>query len=107
RRATGPRADTRPRSWPRSTSTITGSCSASGSSDGQMKYSFRFPLNRTSTTGVNSLLAQGTHRKVLLLSTFEQLLDLGLPEQAPGVPTRVITVAPNFSASAISRSALR
>src|SRR5437773_4211467 len=82
RRATGPRADTRPRSWPRSTSTITGSCSASGSSDGQMKYSFRFPLNRTSTTGVNSLLAQGIHRKVLLLSTFEQLLHLGLAEQA-------------------------
>src|SRR5213080_1349633 len=82
RAATGPRADTRPRSWPRSTSTITASCSASGSSDGQVKYSLRFPLNRTSTIGVNSLLAQSTHRKVLLLPTFEQLLHLGLAEQA-------------------------
>src|SRR5256884_119514 len=80
--ATAPSADTRPRSWPRSTSTITASCSASGSSDGQVKYSLRFPLNRTSTIGVNSLLAQSTHRKVLLLSTFEQLLHLGLAEQA-------------------------
>src|SRR2546426_4695268 len=82
RAATGPRADTRPRSWPRSTSTITGSCSASGSSDGQVKYSLRFPLNRTSTTGVNSLLAQGTHGKVLLLPPFEQLLQFGLAELA-------------------------
>src|SRR2546422_8291595 len=82
RAATGPRADTRPRSWPRSTSTITGSCSASGSSDGQVKYSLRFPLNRTSTTGVNSLLAQGTHGKILLFPAFEQLFDLGLPEHA-------------------------
>src|SRR2546426_1072513 len=82
RAATGPSADTRPRSWPRSTSTITGSCSASGSSDGQVKYSLRFPLNRTSTTGVNSLLAQGTHGKILLLPSFEQLLQLGLAELA-------------------------
>src|SRR5438034_9343067 len=78
--ATAPTADTRPRSWPRSTSTITASCRASVSSDGQVKYSLRFPLNRTSTIGVNSLLAQSTHRKVLLLSTFEQLLHLGLAE---------------------------
>src|SRR5207244_4248880 len=80
--ATAPSADTRPKSWPRSTSTITASCSASGSSDGQMKYSLRFPLNRTSTIGVNSLLAQSTHRKVLLLPTFEQLLHLGLAERS-------------------------
>src|SRR5881409_1841701 len=80
--ATAPRADTRPKSSPRSTSTITASWSASGSADDQVKYSLRFPLNRTSTIGVNSLLAQSTHRKVLLLSTFEQLLHLGLAEQA-------------------------
>src|SRR5213083_508123 len=80
--ATAPTADTRPRSWPRSTSTITASCRASASSEGQVKYSLRFPMNRTSTIGVNSLLAQSTHRKVLLLSTFEQLLHLGLAEQA-------------------------
>src|SRR5438093_5705709 len=87
--ATAPTADTRPRSWPRSTSTITASCSASGSSDGQVKYSLRFPLNRTSTIGVNSLLAQGTHRKVLLLAAFEQLLHLGLAEQAHMAAQRV------------------
>src|SRR5438128_2900016 len=87
--ATAPSADTRPKSWPRSTSTITASCSASGSSDGQMKYSLRFPLNRTSTIGVNSLLAQSTHRKVLLLPTFEQLLHLGLAEQAHMAAQRV------------------
>src|SRR5439155_268959 len=87
--ATAPTADTRPRSWPRSTSTITASCSASGSSDGQVKYSLRFPLNRTSTIGVNSLLAQSTHRKVLLLPTFEQLLHLGLAEQAHMAAQRV------------------
>src|SRR5439155_1634007 len=51
--ATGPSADTRPKSSPRSTSTMTGSCKASGSGDGQVKYSLRFPLNRTSTTSVN------------------------------------------------------
>src|SRR5881396_4025677 len=73
--ATGPTADTRPRSCPRSTSTITESCRASGSADGQEKNSFRFPLNRTSMTSVNSLLAQRTHRKVLLLPAFEELLD--------------------------------
>src|SRR5207253_9294536 len=56
--ATAPRADTRPKSSPRSTSTITGSWSASGSADDQVKYSLRFPLNRTSTIGVNSLLVQ-------------------------------------------------
>src|SRR3989440_594759 len=87
--ATAPSADTRPKSWPRSTSTITASCSASGSSDGQVKYSLRFPLNRTSTIGVNSLLAQSTHRKVLLLPTFEQLLHLGLAEQAHVAAERV------------------
>src|SRR6266550_3563907 len=76
-------------SWSRSTSTITASCSASGSSDGQMKYSLRFPLNRTSTIGVNSFLAQSTHRKVLLLAAFEQLLHLGLAEQAHMAAQRV------------------
>src|SRR5436309_9917484 len=84
--ATGPTADTRPRSSPRSTSTITGSWRASGSADGQEKYSFRFPLNRTSTTSVNSLLAQRTHRKVLLLPPFEELLDPDLAEM-PQVAT--------------------
>src|ERR1700704_1488803 len=78
--ATGPTADTRPRSCPRSTSTITESCRVSGSADGQEKYSFRFPLNRTSMTSVNSLLAQRTHRKVLLLPAFEELLDLDLAQ---------------------------
>src|SRR5690348_3818379 len=73
--ATPPSADTRPRSCPRSTSTITGSCSARGSVAGQVKNSFRFPLNRTSMTSVNSLLAQRTHRKVLLLAAFKELLD--------------------------------
>src|SRR5947207_14456750 len=80
--ATGPTADTRPKSCPRSTSTITDSCRTSGSADGQEKYSFRFPLNRTSTTSVNSLLAQRTHRKVLLLPTFEEFLDPDLAEMA-------------------------
>src|SRR5882672_5714520 len=78
--ATGPTADTRPRSCPRSTSTITESCRASGSADGQEKNSFRFPLNRTSMTSVNSLLAQRTHRKVLLLAAFEELLDPDLAQ---------------------------
>src|SRR2546426_693797 len=78
--ATGPTADTRPRSCPRSTSTITESCRASGSADGQEKNSFRFPLNRTSMTSVNSLLAQRTHRKVLLLPAFEELLDPDLAQ---------------------------
>src|SRR3989475_9958439 len=78
--ATGPRADTRPRSSPRSTSTITASCRASGSGEGQVKYSLRFPLNRTSTTSFNSLLAQRTHRKVLLLAALEELLDLELAQ---------------------------
>src|SRR5436190_20681282 len=80
--AIGPTADTRPRSCPRSTSTITESWRASGSADGQEKYSFRFPLNRTSTTSVNSLLAQRTHRKVLLLPTFAEFLDPDLAEMA-------------------------
>src|SRR5437016_4753957 len=80
--ASGPTADTRPKSCPRSTSTITDSCRTSGSADGQEKYSFRFPLNRTSTTSVNSLLAQRTHRKVLLLPTFEEFLDPDLAEMA-------------------------
>src|SRR5439155_25274082 len=84
--ATGPTADTRPRSCPRSTSTITGSCRASGSADGQAKYSFRFPLNRTSMTSVNSLLAQRTHRKVLLFPAFEEFLDPHLAEM-PHVAT--------------------
>src|SRR5437773_10318891 len=80
--ATGPTADTRPRSCPRSTSTITESCRASGSADGQEKNSFRFPLNRTSMTSVNSLLAQRSHGKVLLFPAFEELLDPDLAEVA-------------------------
>src|SRR3989441_12127187 len=78
--ATGPTADTRPRSCPRSTSTITESCRASGSADGQEKNSFRFPLNRTSMTSVNSLLAQRTHRNVLLLPAFKEFLDPDLAQ---------------------------
>src|SRR6059036_3033385 len=89
RAATGPSADTRPKSCPRSTSTITGSCSASGSSDGQVKYSLRFPLNRTSTTSVKSFLAQRTHRKILLFAAFQELLDLDLPELAGMAPQRL------------------
>src|SRR6059058_3106098 len=87
--ATGPTADTRPRSCPRSTSTITQSCRASGSADGQEKYSFRFPLNRTSMTSVNSLLAQRTHRKVLLFPAFEEFLDPHLAEM-PHVATQCV-----------------
>src|SRR6267378_5711361 len=80
--ALSPSADTRPQSCPRSTSTITGSSRRSevGSSDGQLKYPLRFPLNRTSTTQVNSFLGQRTHGKVLLLAAFEQLIDLQLAE---------------------------
>src|SRR5437667_3407073 len=78
--ATAPTADTRPRSWPRSTSTITASCRASASSNGQRKYSLRFPLNRTSTTEFNSFPAECTHRKVLLLAPFEELDDPQLVE---------------------------
>src|SRR2546425_4227356 len=85
--ATGPTADTRPRSCPRSTSTITESCRASGSADGQEKNSFRFPLNRTSMTSVNSLLAQRTHRKVLLLPAFKEFLDPDLA-QVPHVASQ-------------------
>src|SRR5467141_138250 len=80
--ALSPSADTRPQSCPRSTSTITGSsrCSEVGSSAGQLKYPLRFPLNRTSTTKVNSFLGQRTHGKVLLLAPFEELIDLELLE---------------------------
>src|SRR5712671_2412907 len=85
--ATGPTADTRPRSCPRSTSTITESCRASGSADGQEKNSFRFPLNRTSMTSVNSLLAQRTHRKVLLLPALKEFLDPDLA-QVPHVASQ-------------------
>src|SRR2546429_8136695 len=80
--AAGPAADTRPRSCPRSTATITESCRARGSGDGQVKYSFRFPLNPTSMTSVNSLLAQRSHGKVLLFPAFEELLDPDLAEVA-------------------------
>src|SRR5256884_2443430 len=87
RAAIGPTADTRPRSCPRSTSTITESWRASGSADGQEKYSFRFPLNRTSMTSVNSLLAQRTHRKVLLLPALKEFLDPDLA-QVPHVTSQ-------------------
>src|SRR6266581_3623847 len=82
--APSPSADTRPQSCPRSTSTITGSsrCSEVDSSAGQLKYPLRFPLNRTSTTKVNSFLGQRTHGKVLLLAPFEELVDLELLELA-------------------------
>src|SRR3989449_9178248 len=80
RAAIGPTADTRPRSCPRSTSTITESWRASGSADGQEKNSFRFPLNRRSMTSVNSLLAQRTHRKGLLLPQVKELLDPDLAQ---------------------------
>src|SRR5439155_455518 len=60
--------------------TITGSCRASGSADGQVKNSFRLPLNRTSTTSFNSLLAQRAHRKVLLFAAFEELFDPDLAQ---------------------------
>src|SRR5437660_2810388 len=74
-KAVPPNADTRPKSSPRSTSTITGSWRWSGSEDDQVKYSSRFPLNRTSTTGVKSLLGERTHGKVLRLAPPEELLD--------------------------------
>src|SRR6266550_1006778 len=82
--APSPNAVTRPQSCPRSTSTMTGSsrCSEVGSSVGQLKYPLRFPLNRTSTTKVNSFLGQRTHGKVLLLAPFEELVDLELLELA-------------------------
>src|SRR6266516_189324 len=47
-----------------------------------VKYSSRFPLNRTSTTEVNSLLDERAHRKVLLLAALEELLDAHPGEQA-------------------------
>src|SRR5688572_1136708 len=50
--------------------------------DGQLKYSRRLPLNRTSKTCVNSLLGQRTHRKVLFFATFEELVDLELAQLA-------------------------
>src|SRR2546422_7940541 len=61
-------------------STITASCRASASSNGQKKYSLRFPLNRTSTTEFNSFPAECAHRKVLLLAPFEELDDPQLVE---------------------------
>src|SRR6059036_869642 len=84
-----PSADTCPRSWPRSTSTITGSSSASGSGGCQVKYSSRFPLNRTSTTEVKSLLGECTHRKVLLLTPLEELFDAHPGELAQLAPQRL------------------
>src|SRR3989442_7451519 len=59
----------------------------------QQKYSLRFPLIRTSTTAVKSLLAERAHRKVLLLASRQQLLDLDLAElpevAAQGLPERL------------------
>src|SRR5438105_235821 len=87
--ANGPSAETRPKSWPRSTSTMTGSSRWSGSSDGQVKYSRRFPLNRTSRRGVKSLLGQRTHGKVLFFAAFEEFVDLQLAELAEMALQRV------------------
>src|SRR6267143_6331066 len=89
--APSPSADTRPQSCPRSTSTITGSSRRSevGSSDGQLKYPLRFPLNRTSTTKVNSFLGQRAHGKILLLAAFEELVDLQLAQLAQVAPQRL------------------
>src|SRR5579859_750307 len=81
-RATSPVAVTVPRSWPRSTSTITAWSRASGSADGQRKYSFRFPLNRTSYTVLISLLDERADGEVLLLAALQQLVDLDLAELA-------------------------
>src|SRR6266513_485250 len=76
--AISPNADITPRSCPRSTSTMTGTSRRSGevSSDGQVKYSRRFPLNRTSKTLVNLLLGERTHGKVLFFAPFEELIGL-------------------------------
>src|SRR6266550_424041 len=76
--AISPNADITPKSCPRSTSTMTGTSRRSGevSSDGQVKYSRRFPLNRTSKTLVNSLLGERTHGKVLFFAPFEELIGL-------------------------------
>src|SRR5438477_4587670 len=87
--ANGPSAETRPKSCPRSTSTMTGSSRWSGSSDGQVKYSRRFPLNRTSRKCVKSLLGQRTHGKVLFFATFEEFVDLQLAELAEVALQRV------------------
>src|ERR1051326_7104527 len=61
---------------------MTGSPIRRGSSDGQLKYSRRLPLNRTSSTGVKSLLGQRTHGKVLFLAAFEELVRLELAKLA-------------------------
>src|SRR5262245_11195656 len=59
------------------------------SSDGQLKYSRRLPLNRTSSTGVNSLLGQRTHGKVLFFAAFEELVGLQLAQLAEVALQRV------------------
>src|SRR2546426_10634088 len=87
--ANGPSADTRPKSCPRSTSTMTGSSRWKRSSDGQVKYSRRFPLNRTSRRCVKSLLGQRTHGKVLFFAAFEEFVDLQLPQLAQVALQRV------------------
>ena len=57
--ASSPTAVTRPRSAPRSASTITASPTRSGSlSSGQRKYSLRLPLKRTSTVWRHSCLGE-------------------------------------------------
>src|SRR5207247_8707736 len=53
----------------------------------QENNSFRFPLTRPSMTSVNSLLAQRTHRKVLLLPAFKEFLDPDLA-QVPHVTSQ-------------------
>src|SRR5712692_7819759 len=80
--AVSPIAETRPRSWPRSTSTMTASCGASVSSADQLKYSSRLPLNRTSTTAVTSLLGERAHGEILLLAPLQQFVDLDAPQLA-------------------------
>src|SRR2546421_9544943 len=87
--ANGPSAETRPKSCPRSTSTMTGSSRWKRSSDGQVKYSRRFPLNRTSRRCVKSLLGQRTHGKVLFFAAFEEFVDLQLPQLAQVALQRV------------------
>src|SRR5262245_8807673 len=73
--AISPAAETTPKSCPRSTSTTTASSTRRASSESQLKYSRRFPLNRTSKTCVKSLLGQSTHGKVLFFAAFEELVD--------------------------------
>src|SRR5690242_13711279 len=87
--AVSPTADTRPRSCPRSTSTMTASWGASTSSAGQLKYSSRFPLKRTSTTALTLFLREGAHGEVLLLAPLQQFVGFDAAQLTQVAPQRL------------------